>query len=102
MARRKNISRQTVSTLMALLEHPQSWRYGYDLIDETGLRSGTLYPILMRLHDQGYLDAEWRPSLTEGRPPRHVYRLTATGRALALALQTTADGATPGRLAVPS
>jgi PadR family transcriptional regulator PadR len=82
MARRNNISRQTRTTLLAFMEKPHDWRYGYDLIGETGLKSGTLYPLLMRLHDQEYLEAEWQPSLQAGRPPRHAYRLTASGIAL--------------------
>ncbi len=65
------------------MEEPQAWRYGYDLGRATGLKSGTLYPMLMRLHDQGFLEAEWRPSPQPGRPPRHAYRLTASGMTLA-------------------
>jgi DNA-binding PadR family transcriptional regulator len=78
-----NTSQQTKTVLLALFERPQSWRYGYDLIKETGLKSGTLYPLLMRLHDQRLLDAEWHPSAQAGRPPRHAYRLTQNGIALA-------------------
>jgi DNA-binding PadR family transcriptional regulator len=83
VSRRPNISEQTRTALAAFLEQPQAWRYGYDLSRETGLKSGTLYPLLIRLHDQGFLDAEWRPSDKAGRPPRHAYRLTAPGIALA-------------------
>ncbi|WP_397581483.1 PadR family transcriptional regulator [Sphingorhabdus sp.] len=83
MVRRINSSQQTRAVLLVLFERPQSWRYGYDLIKETGLRSGTLYPLLMRLHDQALLDAEWHPSAQAGRPPRHAYRLTQNGIALA-------------------
>ncbi|MDA7787697.1 PadR family transcriptional regulator [Sphingomonadaceae bacterium] len=66
-----------------MLQTPQKWQYGYDLIEETGLKSGTLYPLLIRLRDQGYLESEWRPSPQASRPPRHVYRLTKSGLALA-------------------
>ncbi|PTT79495.1 PadR family transcriptional regulator, partial [Pseudomonas sp. HMWF010] len=45
MTRPPNISRQTSVVLAALLEQPQAWRYGYDLSKETGLKSGTLYPL---------------------------------------------------------
>ena len=83
MARAPNISAQTRLALAALLAQPQSWRYGYDIMRETGLRSGTLYPLLMRLHDQGFLEAEWRPSDKAGRPPRHAYRLSPAGVTLA-------------------
>ena len=49
----------------------------------TGLRSGTLYPLLIRLEAQGLLEAEWQPPAAPGRPPRHAYRLTAAGLARA-------------------
>ena len=84
MARRRNISRQTKSVLAALLEDPQKWRYGYELSKVTTLKSGTLYPLLMRLHDQGLLESAWRDAEQPGRPPRHIYRLTRDGVSLAL------------------
>jgi len=89
MARTSNISPQTRAVLSALSVQPQAWRYGYDLARETGLKSGTLYPLLIRLADQGYLEAEWRQPLQPGRPPRHAYRLTEAG--LALSVERAAD-----------
>jgi DNA-binding PadR family transcriptional regulator len=65
----------------------QQWRHGYDLMKETGLLSGTLYPLLMRMTDQGLAEAEWREPAQPGRPARHAYRLTAAGFALALELR---------------
>jgi DNA-binding PadR family transcriptional regulator len=85
MTRPSNISPQTRAVLSALSIQPQAWRYGYDLARETGLKSGTLYPLLIRLADQGYLEAEWRQPLQPGRPPRHAYRLTEQGLALSIA-----------------
>jgi DNA-binding PadR family transcriptional regulator len=67
----------------ALLGDADRWRYGYDLSRETGLASGTLYPILMRLTEQKLLETAWEPSDEPGRPPRHIYRLTADGAVLA-------------------
>ncbi len=89
MARTSNISPQTRAVLSALSVQPQAWRYGYDLARETGLKSGTLYPLLIRLADQGFLEAEWRQPLQPGRPPRHAYRLTELG--LALSVERAAD-----------
>ena len=83
MPRKPNNSRQTRTLLAALLDRPQMWRHGYDLSNETGLRSGTLYPLLIRLSEQGLLESRWREAERPGLPPRHVYRLTASGRALA-------------------
>ena len=83
MSRKPNSSRQTRAILPTLLDRAQTWRHGYDLSKETGLKSGTLYPVLMRLSEQGLLEQRWQESDRPGLPPRHVYRLTAAGLALA-------------------
>ena len=48
------------------------WRHGYDLMKETGVLSGTLYPLLIRMTDQGLVEAQWREPEQPGRPPRHA------------------------------
>jgi DNA-binding PadR family transcriptional regulator len=83
MPRKPNNSRQTRALLAALLERARAWRHGYELSKETGLKSGTLYPVLMRLSEQGLLESRWQEPERPGLPPRHVYRLTASGLALA-------------------
>lgn len=83
MPRVPHTSPQTLRLFEALLAEPERWRYGYDLSRQTALASGTLYPILMRLAEQGLLETAWEPSPEPGRPPRHTYRLTADGVALA-------------------
>jgi PadR family transcriptional regulator PadR len=83
MARTPNRSRQTQRLLAAMLEKPLNWRHGYELLKATGLQSGTLYPVLLRLSDQGLLEAQWREGDKPGKLPRHVYRLTKTGLAFA-------------------
>lgn len=85
MTRPANASSQTRALLVRFADQPQAWQYGYELSKLTGLGSGTLYPTLARLSDQGLLESEWRPSLQPGRPPRHAYRLTSTGIAFAQA-----------------
>jgi DNA-binding PadR family transcriptional regulator len=94
MARAQNISPQTRTVLATLADQPQAWRHGYDLSRETGIKSGTLYPLLMRLTEQDLLESEWRPSLQPGRPARKAHRLTAAGVALAAA-QAAAPLPTP-------
>ena len=94
MARTPNRSNQTHRFLAAMLEDPLAWRYGYELLKKTGLQSGTLYPLLMRLSDQGLLEAEWREPEKTGKPPRHVYRLTPTG--LVFAREQILPEAKPG------
>ena len=76
----RRLSPQTNAVLIALAREPETWRHGYDLVQELGLQAGTLYPILMRLCDRGQLEAGWETDPPRGRPPRHLYRLTATGR----------------------
>jgi len=72
-------SRQTFAVVNALLEQASEWHYGYEISRQTGLKSGTLYPILMRLAEAKILETRWKDSPEPGRPPRHMYRLTATG-----------------------
>jgi len=83
MTRSRAPSPQTLRLLAALVERPLEWRHGYDLSKAAGLSSGTLYPLLARLHERGLLEAEWRPPEQAGRPARHAYRLTGAGRELA-------------------
>lgn len=73
-------SRRTMQVLQMFLIEPERWLHGYDLIKELDIASGTLYPILMRLHDRGVLATRWEESPMEGRPPRHMYRLTGDGQ----------------------
>ena len=73
-------SPQTRRVLEALGDEPQAWRHGYELLRQTGLKSGSLYPILVRLTERGWLEASWEPDAPPGRPARHLYRLTGEGR----------------------
>lgn len=66
--------------VVAVLARSEGWCHGYDVMAQAGVKSGTLYPLLMRLEGQGLLEARWVESPQAGRPPRHVYRLTVAGR----------------------
>jgi DNA-binding PadR family transcriptional regulator len=79
----RRMSSQTEAVLSSLAVRPTTWRHGYDLCRELGLKSGVLYPILMRLADRRLLESKWEPDPPRGRPPRHLYRLTPDGRATA-------------------
>ena len=102
MTSRREFSPQTLSILAALYEQPSQWQHGYALASETGLKSGTLYPILIRLADGGLVEACWQEEPVPGRPRRHLYRLTADG--LASAAGALAPQAThlAGRPAAPA
>lgn len=86
MPRPRHASAQAATLFFALGERPAEWQHGYDLLRRTGLASGTLYPLLMRLHEAGYLEARWEQAAHPSRPPRHAYRLTASGAAFGRAL----------------
>ena len=79
MQRNRPPSEQTLAVLRCLARDPTEWRHGYDLCQQTGLKAGTLYPILIRLADRNWLETTWETGVSAGRPPRHLYRLTATG-----------------------
>ena len=80
------LSPQTLQVLDAFLESPMDWKYGYDISRNTGLKSGTLYPILMRLAERKLLETSWETS-EPGKPPRHLYRLIPDGLRLARELR---------------
>jgi DNA-binding PadR family transcriptional regulator len=91
---RPEFSAQTMSVLAALCDQPSQWQHGYALAKQTGLKSGTLYPILIRLADRGLVEACWQDEPTPGRPRRHLYRLTSAGLASATgALASAAERA---------
>ena len=97
MKRNRAPSKSTLLVLAQLMQGPQ---YGYGLMQLTGLKSGTLYPILMRLTDRGFLSSEWIEPQTPGRPPRQSYRLTAQGRRYAS--ESLDAGNEPGPSGVPA
>jgi PadR family transcriptional regulator PadR len=72
------MSPQTIRVLAEFLQGTKDWKYGYDISRNTGLKSGTLYPILMRLAEYALLETRWQDP-EPGKPPRHMYRLTADG-----------------------
>ncbi len=96
MATRSGFSAQTRSVLAALCDQPSRWRHGYALAKQTGLKSGTLYPILIRLADRGLVEACWQDEPQPGRPRRHLYRLTAEGLAAAALADAAKPEAWPG------
>ena len=94
MASRSEFSTQTLAVLAALSDQPSQWQHGYALAKQTGLKSGTLYPILIRLADRGLVEACWQDEPAPGRPRRHLYRLTSAGLASATgALPSAAERA---------
>lgn len=79
--RTRRFSPQTLTVLATLAGAGDDWRYGLELAAATGLKSGSLYPILLRLAERGLLESRWQEPNRPGRPPRHAYRLSIAGRA---------------------
>jgi PadR family transcriptional regulator, regulatory protein PadR len=71
--------------LRVLVADPTALHYGYDLMKAARLPSGTLYPMLARLQQDGLVDSQWEEQRPDagGRPPRKYYRLTAEGARVA-------------------
>jgi DNA-binding PadR family transcriptional regulator len=71
--------------LRVFLEDPTAARYGYELMKAAKIQSGTLYPMLARLAEEGLVVSAWEPHQEEagGRPPRKWYKLTGDGVATA-------------------
>jgi DNA-binding PadR family transcriptional regulator len=75
----RRLSITAVSVLSAL---DRGVRYGFDVIDATGLPSGTVYPALSRLERDGFVKSTWEAETSahsEGRPARRYYRVTPSG-----------------------
>ena len=73
----------TYATAVILHAVDNGYRYGFDIIDATGLPGGTVYPALRRLEDAGHLTSRWEEAAiahAEPRPPRKYYALTRSGQ----------------------
>ena len=79
----------TVAVILQALDN--GYQYGFDIMDMTGLPSGTVYPALRRLEETGYVESKWEKHViaqAAQRPPRKYYELTKEGKeALAVASQ---------------
>lgn len=77
----RRLGHATIAILLAIRD---GGRYGLDVMDRTGLPSGTVYPTLGRLEDRSYVRGRWEAASSasaEGRPRRRYYELTPAGRA---------------------
>src|SRR5438309_2323477 len=76
------ISKLTVKVLKEFFENPRHDQYGFGLMGATGVKSGSLCPILDQLTARGWIESfeEDIDEHVEGRPKRRLYRLTALGQ----------------------
>lgn len=79
------VSRPMLKVLKMMIERPLTPYSGADIAREVGLGSGTVYPLLQRLENAGWLKSEWEnvDPVEAGRPRRRHYKLTGRGQALA-------------------
>ena len=92
----RRLSITAVSVLHAIAD---GYQYGFDVIDQTGLPSGTVYPALSRLERDGLVKSAWEDeqvAFAEGRPARRYYKLTAPG------LKALAEAASYYRAMLPA
>jgi len=85
------MARITYSTALVLEAIDNGYAYGFDIMDATGLPSGTVYPALRRLERDGLLDSRWEDTdeaHAEQRPARRYYELATDG---ATVLDTARD-----------
>lgn len=72
----------TLPTAMILEALERGYHYGFDIMDITGLPSGTVYPALRRLEEEGFVEARWekeQAAHAENRPARRYYTINAFG-----------------------
>jgi PadR family transcriptional regulator PadR len=101
--RRVKLTASLERVLRVFLTDTSALHYGYDLMKAARLPSGTLYPMLARLQEQGLVTSQWEPQPDDagGRPPRKYYQLTGEGvrvarLELAQAASAASGGAAPG------
>jgi PadR family transcriptional regulator PadR len=104
MTRDRRPSKQTLAVLDLLLQDPDGWRYGLEIGEAVGLKTGSVYPLLATLERKGWVESAWEdidPSEAK-RPRRRYYRMTGHGAraargALSEARQRSGVGATTWR-----
>jgi len=74
--------RLSITAVCVLQAIADGFQYGFDIIDQTQLPSGTIYPALGRLERDGFVKSAWeneQDAHADGRPARRYYKLTAPG-----------------------
>jgi DNA-binding PadR family transcriptional regulator len=101
MGRNRRLSFTAFSVLYAIAN---GYRYGFDIMDATGLASGTVYPVLTRLERDGLVRSTWeddRAANAEGRPARRYYEVSGEGATALEAAVSLLKGVGGERLRVP-
>ena len=96
----------SMSATVVLQAVANGYGYGFDVMDVTGLPSGTVYPALRRMEASGLVRSKWENAAVaqrEQRPPRKYYDITRSGQiALAEAVERYRLGHRPAAQPKPS
>lgn len=76
-----------IAVLFTLAERAPQQSHGYDLCQALDLKAGTVYPLLKRLDERGFVETRWEQDPPQGRPARHLYRLSTAGADLVAELR---------------
>ncbi len=101
MGRKRRLSFTAFSVLYALMN---GYRYGFDIMEATGLASGTVYPVLSRLERDGLVRSSWEDearAAQEGRPARRYYEVSRDGAAALREAVLMLRGIAGSRLILP-
>ncbi|MDH3733356.1 MAG: PadR family transcriptional regulator [Gemmatimonadota bacterium] len=101
MGRQRRLSFTAFSVLYAMAN---GHRYGFDIMESTGLASGTVYPVLSRLERDGLARSSWEDeqrASAEGRPARRYYEVSGEGQAALRDAVQMLSGIAGDRLVVP-
>jgi PadR family transcriptional regulator PadR len=101
MGRQRRLSFTAFSVLYAMAN---GHRYGFDIMEATGLASGTVYPVLSRLERDGLATSDWESeaqATAEGRPARRYYEVSGQGQRALREAVTMLSGIAGDRLIVP-
>jgi DNA-binding PadR family transcriptional regulator len=99
--RKRELSRAALNVLASFMREPAEPHYGLQLISDCGVKAGSLYPILQRFEDDGWIEGTWEEvdPREEKRPRRRYYRLTGLGQQAAREeLRRATSGLTVGVL----
>ncbi|MEU6102740.1 PadR family transcriptional regulator [Streptomyces flaveolus] len=79
MAAIERKTKTTVAVVRALFALPEAERHGFGIALASKCKAGTVYKILDRLMEDGWLTFRWEPNINEKNPPRKVFRFTEKG-----------------------
>lgn len=90
MAAIQRVTEPTVAVLRVLIAAAEPI-WGLRVIKATGLKAGSVYPILGRLEEGGWIVGEWESAQERSGPRRRLYRLTPDGEREAAAVVAAYD-----------